>query len=50
MNKNYGTEILITGAVYERVKHRFQCEYVDTVVARGMTGETPVYQLLSDKS
>lgn len=47
MNKDYGTDILITEAVYERVKHRFQCEYVDTVIARGMTGETRVYQLLS---
>jgi adenylate cyclase len=46
MNKDYGTEILVTEAVYLRVKHRFQCEYVDTVIARGMTGETRVYQLL----
>lgn len=47
MNKDYGTEILITEAVYQKVKHRFRCEYVDTVVARGMTDETRIYQLLS---
>jgi adenylate cyclase len=45
LNKDYGTEILISEDVYARVKDKFQCEYVDTVVAKGMVAKTRVYKL-----
>ena len=49
MNKEHGTDILVSEAVYERVRHRFSCRFVDTVVAKGMVAETRIYQLLEEK-
>ncbi|MDB5516472.1 MAG: adenylate cyclase [Tardiphaga sp.] len=46
LNKGYGTEILVSEQVYSRVPHRFQFRPVDTVVAKGMTAETRVYELI----
>jgi adenylate cyclase len=48
LNKQYGTQILISEAVHERVKHNFCCRFVDTVVAKGMAAETKVYELLNE--
>ncbi|KYH01801.1 adenylate/guanylate cyclase domain-containing protein [Bradyrhizobium sp. DOA1] len=45
MNKQYGIQILVSEAVYLRVKHTFKCRFVDTVVAKGMITETRVYEL-----
>ena len=50
LNKEHGTDILISEAVYERVKHRFTCRFVDTVIAKGMVAETRIYELLEEKS
>ncbi|MGF6306282.1 adenylate cyclase [Bradyrhizobium sp. i1.8.4] len=50
LNKDYGTQILISEAVYARTKHRFCCRLVDTVVAKGMAAETRIYELLGEKS
>ena len=50
LNKEHGTDILISEAVYERVKHRFCCRFVGTVIAKGMVAETRIYQLLEEKS
>jgi adenylate cyclase len=47
LNKDYGTEILISEDVYVRVKDSFRCEFVDTVVAKGMVAKTRVYKLLA---
>jgi adenylate cyclase len=46
LNKGYGTEILVSEPVYDRVQHRFRFRPVDTVVAKGMTAETRVYELI----
>lgn len=48
LNKQYDTQILVSDAVYERVKHGFCCRFVDNVVAKGMAAETKVYELLSE--
>ena len=50
LNKEHGTDILISEAVYERVKHRFSCRFVDTVIAKGMVAETRIYELLEETS
>lgn len=48
LNKQYDTQILVSEAVQERIKHSFRCRFVDTVVAKGMAAETKVYELLSE--
>jgi adenylate cyclase len=48
LNKQYDTQILISDSVYQRIKHRFRCRFVDTVVAKGMAAETRVYELLEE--
>lgn len=45
LNKQYGTEILISEAVFDRVRSRFRCRYVDSVIAKGMMTQTRVYEL-----
>jgi adenylate cyclase len=50
LNKQYDTQILVSESVYTRVKHRFRCRFVDTVVAKGMAAETRVYELLDEFS
>jgi adenylate cyclase len=48
LNKEHGTDILISEAVYERVRERFHCRFVGCVVAKGMVAETRIYQLLGE--
>jgi adenylate cyclase len=48
LNKQYDTQVLISEAVYARVKHVFRCRFVDTVIAKGMATSTRVYELLGD--
>jgi adenylate cyclase len=50
LNKQYGTQILISDSVYDRIRHRFRCRFVDTVVAKGMAAETRVYELLEENT
>ncbi|MDE5460327.1 adenylate/guanylate cyclase domain-containing protein [Bradyrhizobium sp. CSS354] len=50
LNKDYGTQILVSDAVHARVKHRFRCRFVDSAVAKGMAAETRVYELLEEKA
>ena len=45
LNKQYDTQILVSEAVYMRVNHRFNCRFVDTVIAKGMAAETRVFEL-----
>jgi adenylate cyclase len=46
LNKEYGTTILVSKAVRERVEHRFRFDPVASVIAKGMTTETRVYELV----
>ena len=46
LNKEYGTTILVSEDVYARVRHRFQFRAIASVIAKGMTRETRVYELV----
>jgi adenylate cyclase len=45
LNKEYGTTILVSEAVRERVGHRFRFKAIASAIAKGMTKETRVYEL-----
>jgi adenylate cyclase len=46
LNKQFGTAILVSEAVYLRVQHCFQFRAFESVVAKGMTKETRVFELV----
>jgi adenylate cyclase len=46
LNKQYGTAILVSEQVYQRAHDRFTFRSIDTVVAKGMTTQTRVYELV----
>ena len=46
LNKEYGTTILVSDAVRKRVEHCFRFKAIASVIAKGMTTETRVYELV----
>ena len=46
LNKEYKTTILVSEAVRQRVEHCFQFKAIASVIAKGMTTETQVYELV----
>ena len=50
LNKQYGTEILVSEAVYSRAQHCFDFKAIDAVIAKGMTKETRVFELVGASS
>jgi adenylate cyclase len=46
LNKEYGTAILVSEAVRKRVEHRFRFKAIASVIAKGMTTQTRVYELV----
>jgi adenylate cyclase len=46
LNKEYGTTILVSEAVRNRVENRFRFRAIASVIAKGMTTETRVYELV----
>jgi adenylate cyclase len=48
LNKGYGTTILASEAVRERVERRFRFNPIASVTAKGMTTETRVYELVEE--
>ncbi len=46
LNKQFGTVILVSEAVYLRVRHCFQFRAFQSVIAKGMTKETRVFELV----
>ena len=46
LNKGYGTTMLVSEAVRDRVEHCFRFRPVASVTAKGMTTETRVYELV----
>ncbi|MGY8685584.1 adenylate/guanylate cyclase domain-containing protein [Bradyrhizobium sp. UFLA05-153] len=46
LNKAYGTRILVSEAVHNRVEHRFRFNAIGSVTAKGMKAETRVYELV----
>jgi adenylate cyclase len=45
LNKDYGTAILVSEDVYARVQHCFRFRAIGSVIAKGMTKETRIYEL-----
>ncbi len=45
LNKEYGTAILVSEDVYSRVEHCFRFRAIGSVIAKGMTKETRIYEL-----
>ncbi len=46
LNKQFGTAILVSEDVYLRVQHLFQFRALESVVAKGMTKETRIFELV----
>ena len=46
LNKEYGTTILVSEAVRERAEYCFRFKAIASVIAKGMTTETRVYELV----
>jgi adenylate cyclase len=46
LNKQFGTAILVSEGVYLRVRHCFQLRPLESVVAKGMTKGTRVFELV----
>jgi adenylate cyclase len=46
LNKQFGTAILVSEEVYSRVRDRFAFRACDAVIAKGMTKETRVFELV----
>jgi adenylate cyclase len=48
LNKEYGTSILVSEEIAERAQSRFRFKKMGSVVAKGMTKETAVYELVEE--
>jgi adenylate cyclase len=46
LNKEYGTTILVSEVVRNRVEHCFRFKAIASVIAKGMTTQTRVYELV----
>ncbi len=46
LNKQFGTAILVSEGVYLRVQHCFQFRAFESVIAKGMTRETRIFELV----
>jgi adenylate cyclase len=48
INKLYGTEIIISGAVYDYVANTFLCRPLDHVAVKGKTTATMIYEVIEE--
>ncbi len=48
INKLYGTEIIISGAVYDYVADNFLCRPLDLVYVKGKTIATKIYEVIGE--
>jgi adenylate cyclase len=46
LNKQFGTSILVSEGVYVRAQHSFQFKACESVIAKGMTKETRIFELV----
>ncbi len=46
LNKQFGTSILVSEGVYLRAQHGFQFRALESVIAKGMTKETHIFELM----
>ncbi|TSC55448.1 MAG: adenylate cyclase [Parcubacteria group bacterium Gr01-1014_18] len=47
LNKEYGTQILVTESTYTKIKAQFLCRYVDLVAVKGKTKGVSLYEILN---
>ena len=47
LNKQFGTTILVSESVYSRVQHGFEFRAFELVIAKGMTKETRIFDMLA---
>jgi len=45
INKNYGTNIMVSEEVYIMIKDQFNLEYIDQIELKGKTESTKIYTL-----
>jgi adenylate cyclase len=50
LNKQFGTAILVSEDLYLRVQHCFQFKALESVIAKGMTKETRIFELVGASS
>ena len=48
INKQYGTNVLVSQTTWDLVKDYFDARYVDTVALRGVSRKIPLYELLGE--
>lgn len=48
INKYYGTRIIISGNVYEKVKDYFHCRFLDIAAVSGKDEGTKIYELIAE--
>ena len=48
INKNYKTNIIVSGAVYKEIKDKFVMRFVDRVIVKGRTKGINIYELLGE--
>jgi adenylate cyclase len=48
LNKEFGTTILVSEAVRKQAEHCFRFKAISSVIAKGMTAETLVYELVEE--
>ena len=46
MNKQFGTAILVSEGVYLRAQHCFQFKPLESIIAKGMTKRTRIFELV----
>jgi len=49
IGKEYGTEIIISEATYEQVKHDFLCRELDTIRVKGKNNAVRIFELIDEK-
>ena len=50
LNKEYGTTILVSENVHSRIQHSFRLRLVNSVIAKGMTKCTRIYELIEART
>lgn len=50
VNKEYGTEILISEETYRRLRERISCRRVDRIAVKGRSSPTDIYEVLGETS
>lgn len=49
LNKDYGTQILVTDVLFNKVKDKFEFRYVDQVIPKGAKNPMDIYELIKEK-